>query len=569
MAGLPPRLRMSSQARERLVDAARGRRAADLVIRGGRILEVHTGQLLHADLGIQDGRICWHAPPRDGDANAEIEVDGAVLVPGLIEPHGHPDILYTPSALARAVALTGTTAVCADTAFLTLALDDADLISVLDGLSQASVKFFWALRGGLDGVASDEARRLGLPRLERLLSARSDVTSSGEMTTWPALLAHDQRLRSFVDVVLDQGLRVDGHAAGASAATLTAMLAAGIQSDHEAMSGADLAVRIEAGLWTMVRHSSLRPDGQALGAAIVERDLPTDRLMLTVDGPVPGDVAEGYVDTAVRRVMDAGLPPATAIRMATLQPATYLGLDGHLGSLAVGRCADILVVDDLAAFRPQSVFCDGQQIDGTSVTGGFERWESARSVVPLRRAPLTAALLADVCRSGPRVRFQGIVTRPATDKDANGSDTLVALVGAGGNWICGMTAVNLDVAALASTFTGSRDVLLIGHDLDQLLGCYAQVVDAGGGLATPGHFVGLPVLGTMSDMEVSALAGALGSLEQELDLPDDLPPLAYLLLFASLAVLPDIRVTPRGVLEVKTGTQLAPVHPLVALHGGA
>lgn len=544
----------------RLVDAARGRRGADLAIRGGRILEVHTGRLLDVDLGIQDGRVCWHAPPGYGHADAEVDAHGAVLVPGLIEPHGHPDILYTPSALARAVALRGTTTVCADTAFLALALDDADLAGVLDGMSRASAKFFWALRGGLDGVASDETHRLGLSRLERLMAARSDVTSSGEMTAWPALLAHDRRLRSFVDVVLDHGTRVDGHAAGASAATLGAMAAAGIQSDHEAMSGADLAARIEAGLWTMVRHSSLRPDGGMLGAAIVERGLPTDRLMLTVDGPVPADVTKGYIDTAVREVIDAGLPPETAVRLATLQPATYLGLDAHLGSLAVGRCADILVVDALPTFQPRAVFCDGQMVDGTTVTGGFTAWDRVTSTSTLGQGELTPAILADVCTNGPRVRFDGVVTR--TVEGGVDVGTAVALVSARGDWLCGMQAVNLDVPALASTFTGSRDVLLIGRDLEQLVACYQQVVGAGGGMATTTQFVPLPVLGTMSDDDVSELAQAVASIEHEMRLPDDFPPLAYLLLFASLAVLPDVRLTPRGVLDVKTGAQLAPIHPL-------
>jgi adenine deaminase len=562
---LPPRLRLSPEERRHLVDVAAGRTPADLVVRGGSVLNVFTGRVEDSAVGIAGGRIAWVGDPDGRDALDLLDVDGAVVVPGLIEPHGHPDILYTPGAAVPAFVRAGTTTVCADVAFLLLSLEDHVLLEVLDGLSRATVKYLWMLRGCLDGLLPAETERLSAKRLTWLLEEIPGVLGAAEMTAWPRLLAGDKRLRAFTEAVVDAGLRVDGHCAGASRRTVGSILAAGVTADHEAISGTELEHRLELGAWVMLRHSSLRPDGAALAGALVERSLPTDRVMLTTDGPVPADLVAGHLDAVVRTVMSAGVAPAVAVRMATLNPATYFGLDAHLGAVAPGRCADLVIADSLDHFTPRLVLADGLVATGGQISDGGVDWAGLETD-PLVAAELDGRTLVDLCRSAPPLRLEGVITRltaPIADGPLPSDASLVALVSRAGDWITGTVIHGLAIAALAASTTGSRDVLLAGRDPEAMVAAYRRVVALGGGVVTPGAELPLPVLGRLHPGPLEAVAAQLAAVEAGFD-PALPVPLFYLLLFLSIGILPDVRLGPLGLVAVKTGAVLRPPVPLTA-----
>ncbi|MTV25729.1 adenine deaminase [Nitriliruptoraceae bacterium ZYF776] len=555
MGALPPRLALSTTERRNLVDVARGRARADLVLSGSRVVNVYTDEVEPAEVAIVDGRIAWVGARRGPAPHEERDFAGAVLVPGLIEPHGHPDILYTPSELIRAVGPRGTTTICADPVALQMSLNDEELDRVLGSLAQASVKLLWTPRAGFDGAAPGEVATLPLARLVDIWDRTPGTTSSGEMTAWTRLLTHDERLTAFIEHVVSAGGRVDGHAAGASPGTLGALAAAGISSDHEAISAQEALARLRLGLWTMVRHSSLRPDGDALARGLVELGTPLHRVLLTTDGPVATDVTAGYLDAVVRTVIGAGIPATTAVRMATLHPATYLGLDGHLGGIAPGRCADLLVVDALETFAPLQAFCDGVAVAEDNVDVGFDAWRELPAT-RYRPAPLDADGLAALRATSPRIRFEGVITRD--DGSAlSGGEGLAALVSRDGDWIVTAAVSGPCPDAFASTFSGSRHVVLLGKDLPALASCYHRAIELGGGLVTPGAEVSLPILGRMSSMRVPELGRGLAEVERTLGEPGTRPPVAYVSLFMDLAVLPDVRLTPDGVLAVKSGALLA------------
>ncbi|HUD99265.1 MAG TPA: amidohydrolase family protein [Bryobacteraceae bacterium] len=154
------------------------------------------------------------------------------------------------------------------------------------------------------------------------------------------------------------GKRADGHTAGASYEKLNAIAAAGISACHEAITAREVMDRLRVGLWTMLRHSSLRPDMPELARAITGMRADTGRLMLTVDGPAPGFIAQAaFIDEALRRAVAAGVAPVTAIQMATINPATYYHMDEEVGGIAPGRRADLVLLPDLEHFRPVRVAC--------------------------------------------------------------------------------------------------------------------------------------------------------------------------------------------------------------------
>jgi adenine deaminase len=262
----------------------------------------------------------------------------------------------------------------------------------------------------------------------------------------------------------------------------------------------------------------------------------------------------------VRAVVEGGVPAVQAVRMATLHPATYLGLDAHLGSLAPGRCADLLTVDELDSFRPQRVFCDGVEVEPGQGAGAPVDW--GRWGVRFSEAELTPARIAEVCEGAPSLRLRGVIARAADGEADDGPPTYLALVARDGTWMTGATTRDLDVRAYATSYTGSRDVFLAGRDPEALVAAYRRVVRMGGGVASAEAEVPMPVFGHLRDGDVAALAADLEALERCAEVPERWPPITYLAIFLSLPALPGVALTPSGVLDVRSGRRLAPSQEL-------
>src|SRR5439155_557241 len=148
---------------------------------------------------------------------------------------------------------------------------------------------------------------------------------------------------------------------GAKAERMAAIAAAGFTSDHEPITAAQVLERARQGISVMLRESSLRPDLVGLLDALKAAPALVSRLMLTCDGSMPAFIeANGFMDHAVRLALDRGVPPIDAYRMATLNAATYYGLDADLGAVAPGRYADVCVLRDLAEPRPEMVIAGGR-----------------------------------------------------------------------------------------------------------------------------------------------------------------------------------------------------------------
>jgi adenine deaminase len=308
-------------------------------------------------------------------------------------------------------------------------------------------------------------------------------------------------------------------------------------------------LRLDNGFWVMVRHSSLRRDARSIVSRLIEERRPLNRVMLTTDGPVAADLVGGHLDVVVREAIAGGSDPVDAVRMATINPSTYLGLDAFIGSISPGRWADVLLVSDLAEFKVESVLVGGRPPTCSPEYPGNLR------VPPIRRAPVTPSLLRSVAETGPAVRMEGILTR-VEERPLRYGGVVAALVARDGSWIVGMVLTNVKVDALVSSFTGGQDILLLGSDTEKLAALYDDLVRQGSGILSSNYNLPLPLLGVLSMMGVAELAEHIARLGAAIQLPADVP-LEFALLFMALGVLPDVRLTPGGVLEVKSGEILA------------
>jgi adenine deaminase len=521
-----------------------------VVLRGGTVADVYTGTYVDADVVIEGGRIAYVGPDA-GAAGDVIDVRGKVVVPGYIEPHAHPWCLYGPSSLLEVAIPDGTTTIVYDNLFFYLSHGVAGLREIVEQMNAAPAHVKWVARLAAQTALADDAFD---PAAVAEMLAWPEVVASGEITNWFGV----------TQGVFDAGIaaakavrkRVEGHNAGASYARLNALSAAGVSSDHEAITAQETRDRLRLGMWTMLRNSSLRPDLEPILREILEIVPSARRLMLTTDGAVPSFyAAHGVIGGCLEIATRLGVDPMRALQLATLDPATFLGLDEELGGVAPGRRATLNVLAARDAWRPELVLVDGEVVarDGRLTAPLPElRWPAGpRVTAPPRIVPLTGVR--------PVARYESAVINRREDREVRPGDLQAALVGRDGTWITqGVITDLLDTPGFATTATTSLELLVLGTDPEAMARAARRVADMGGGFAFDG--------GWSAPLEIDGLVkrgGFADALRVERELAREMEragypfhePL-YSLLFASGDFLPEVRLTPRGVLEVKTRTVL-------------
>ncbi len=566
-----------------LAAVARGDAPADLFLEGGRVLNVYSGEVLEANVAVAGGRIAYVGARRAavGPETHVLSVAGRFLVPGYIDPHAHPSAFCNPVTLAEAVLPLGTTAMVMDTLAVLLHGNDARIADLLETLSRLPLHMFWFLRIHAEAPDDREAELFSLQRIRRLLDVET-VRTVGEVTRWPAVYAGEPAVTAAMAAALAAGRRVEGHAPGAAARRLQALVAAGFSSDHEAITAEEALERLRAGLYVILRHSSIRRDLGRLAAVATAARAFSGRLMLTPDGPNPMFIdQDGHLDHLIRVAIDSGVDPVAAYQMATVNPATYYGLDEEIGGIAPGRLADLNVVADLREPRPEMVIAGGRIAarGGTlALTIIAPEWEVffPRAYHPTWRphAGLFGLPQGEVV---PAMHLENeVITRMVEVRPAGGrlpeGVLRLALLDADKAWIARglLSGFARDLGGLASTFSLSRGLTVIGSDPNAMARAAQRVLEMGGGIAlveedTVLFEISLPLGGMMGRdpfPKVVAAVRRLDTLLRERGYPH--ADVTYSLLFLSFESLPDLRLTSRGLWDVKRQQVLIPREELRA-----
>jgi adenine deaminase len=567
---------MTPAQRRRLTAVARGQAPADLYVKSGTLLNVYTGELYPANIAIQGERIAYVGLREDmiGPRTRVLDVVGRVLVPGYIDPHVHPAHLVTPSALARHLLPLGTTTVVADTLQFWELGGLAAFRRVADGLSRAPLKFYWMIRPHAQSRSPDEGRRFRVRELAQAL-AHPWTVAIGEVTRWPDAWNGRLDLLVRLDLALRRGQRVEGHTAGASADKMAAIAAAGFTSDHEPITAAEVLARARQGIGVMLRESSLRPDLAGLLDALKEAPGLASRVMLTCDGSMPAFIRDhGFVDHLLRVALDRGVPPPDAYRMATLNPATYFGLDADLGGLAPGRYADVCVLNDLAEPRPALVVARGQVAAESGRLLARVPEPSWRRVITSPEARLTVRWRArpdDFALPAraryPVVRLVSAVITRLEERPLAAGDLHAALVDRGGRWVApGIVAGFAETLdGLAATISTDFNILVLGRSPEAMARATNRLLALRGGIvvvdgATVAWELALPLGGVMTRgtlLQAAAWEDELRAILVARGYPHHEP--LFTLFFLSADFLPAARLTPRGVWDVKRSRVLLPV----------
>ena len=566
---------MNAPLRRALTAVARGEAPASLYVRGGTLLNVYTGELYAANVAVKGERIAYVGLRDDmvGPRTRIVEAAGRVLVPGYIDPHVHPAHLVTPSAFARHLLPLGTTTVFADTLQFWELGGRRGFEAVADAMVPSPLKFYWMIRVHSQTRTTDEPRRFAVRELARALD-HPWVVAAGEVTRWPDVHAGAPYLLERLALASRRGRRVEGHTAGAAAEKIPGIAAGGVTSDHEPITASEVLERARQGIAVMLRESSLRPDLAGLLDALKEAPALASRMMLTADGSMPAHVRDhGFVDHLIRVAMDRGVAPVDAYRMATLNPATYFGLEAHLGGIAPGRYADLCLLGDLAEPRPETVVARGRvaAAEGRLLVRVPEpSWRrvfaspAARLAVRWRARPEDFAL-------PPRARYpvirlvSAVITRLEERPRAEG-DLCAALLDRRGRFVApALVAGFADrLDGLASTITTDFNILALGRNPEAMARAVNRLLDLRGGIVVvDGERIAcefpLPLGGLMSRVSLAGTAAQEDAMRAALasrGYPYHDP--TFTLYFLAADFLPAVRLSPRGVWDVKRGRVLLP-----------
>jgi adenine deaminase len=571
------------QLTRELTDVCMGRTPADLVVRRGRIVNVHTREVLDdTDVAIAHGRVAMFGEVAHtiGPRTQTIDAEGAYLVPGLIDTHLHVEsVMVTVTRFAEAVLPRGTTTVFIDNHEMANVFGLAGMRWMLEEGRPLQLKVFLAVPSCVPALPGleDAGAALGAEDIREALGW-DGVAGLGEMMNMPGVIEGDEGVHAELAATLERGRPITGHwsLAGVRDHRLQAYIAAGVDSCHETTSREDALAKLRAGMWVQFREGSTFRDVEALAPVLTEHGVDSRHCLLVTDDVLPETIAfDGHMDRVLRRAISAGIDPLVAIQMATLNGAEYFGMRHDLGSIAPGRLADILFVEDLGDFRPHRVLADGRE-PGPPPT--FEYPDEAHGSIRLARPLAVGDLRVEAPGEAATVRAIGVASGRVTTEHllvelpVDGGELrasaeadvakLASIERHGGPGTIGLGFVQglgLKRGAVASSIAhDNHNLLVAGMSDEDMLFAVDRLVEARGGMVAvaDGEVLGLvelPIAGLLSDRSVPELAErtlALGEAYRALGSRIKSPEMIFS--FLSLGVIPALRLTNRGLVDAET-----------------
>jgi adenine deaminase len=548
----------------RRLAVARGDEPADLVVRGGRVFSVCTREWLETDVAVVDGHV---AGLGDYEGSEELDAEDRYVVPGFVDAHMH---LETTKLLvdefAQLVLPLGTTTVVVDPHEIANVLGTDGVHWLLDVCGDLPLDVYFMASSCVPASSFESPRRPFSPGdLEGLLRRRR-VIGLAEMMNFPGVISGDQH--ELAKLALPGARHVDGHAPGVVGKALNAYAAAGIYSDHEAFTIEEGRERLRAGMWLLIREASAARNLQAL--IPLASEFGPARIAFCTDDREPEHIADdGHINTMVRDAVAAGIPPEDALTMATLNPATWHGLD-HLGAIAPGYQADLLLLPDLKSFVPEAVLKRGREVVE------IERVEVPEWVKHTVRIRHVAASDFAIPWDGGKARVigvipdqivtEGLVEEPTVvDGQAVASSTRdlakIAVVerhlGTGRHAVGLVRGFGLRSGALASTFShDAHNIVVVGMDDQDMARAIGRLTEIGGGVVVVEDRgvraeLALPIAGIISDAPLAKVVEASrGCIDAAAKLGCTLPSPFQTMAFLALSVIPSLKITDQGLVDV-------------------
>ena len=575
---------------QKLVKVATGVEKAELVIKNAKLVNVCTREILdNTDVAVTNGRIAMVGDCRHciGENTQVIEANGKYLAPAFMDGHIHVESsMLTVGEYAKAVIAHGTSGIFMDPHEICNVLGLEGVQYMLEDAKRTPLKAMLTTPSCVPAVPGfeDTGANIG-PRDVKQTMLWDTCVGLGEMMNFPGILGADERTHAIVGETLKAGKIPTGHYSLPEIGNgLNAYIASGVRCCHESTRAEDALAKMRLGMYAMLREGSAWHDLKEVAKAIANKEIDSRFACLISDDTHPNTLeSKGHLDYIVKRAIEEGIDPVTAIQMVTLNVAQCFQLDHDMGSIAPSKCADMVLIDDLYTCHVTDVFIDGEYVAKNGKTlkpfAPYSYPTKALQSVHLDKVNETAFdIPVDSSKQSVTVHVMEVIPARVGTYDRhiempviNGKlqadasrDILKAAVferhhqtgTVGKGFVKGF---GIQKGALAQTVAhDAHNLLVVGtNDKDMALAANTLIACGGGMVAVAdGKVLGLvplPVAGLMSEEPLEEMSQKVEKLEQAwADVGCTLPSPFMTMALIPLACLPETRLTNRGLFDCRT-----------------
>lgn len=579
-----------------VIDVALGNAAADMVIKNGKLLNVHTGEIYETEIAIADKVIAavGHLGENTiGENTKVIDAQGKIMVPGFIDAHIHfESSMLTYTEFSRMLVKHGTTAVATDLMEIAIVAGEEGINNVLKESEGLPVKLLQPIPAFMseEGELQTIGAALYPEMIEKLIKGPHAVGLAEVL--YPPILNKSPLSAWMLELAEKYGKTAEGHAPELYGAQLNAYASAGIRSDHESTNKEEALGKLRAGLRVLIREGSAAQDLDAVVKMITENNVDTRHCALVSDDIDMLHIHEkGHLDYKVRRAIKAGVDPVKAIQMVTLNPAESLKVDNKYGSITPGKCADIVFLSDLENCTVDSVISNGEYVveNGETI---YEYKKPEYSSVMLNTVKLSKEITGDdlvikTDANAKKAKVRVIGAKPTSlltdaleaELDVvdgvimpNAAEDVLRIAcveryGKGGS--IGKSFIKgfgISKGAIATSVGHDHhNITVVGSDADDMAAAVNRIKELNGGLviAEDGkvkYELPLPICGLLTDLSGEESALILKKMQEDLQAKGCEMGSPYMTLaFITLIFIPFYGITDKGLVDVINGKVIDPV----------
>ncbi len=580
------------EQQERVMVSVKGK-TPDLILKNATFVNVFTDELETGDIAIHNGIIVGIGEYSVTEKSNSMDCSGMVISPGFIDGHIHIESsMLAPSEFAAAVIPHGTTAVVTDPHEIANVAGTAGIDYMLESTAGLLLDVYVMLPSCVPATSLDESYEvLGAGQLEQYFG-NERVLGLAELMNSFGTIQGDIDIFKKLELAKNYNKLVDGHAPGLKRDELNAYITAGVASDHECSTVMEAMEKLKRGQWIMIREGTAAKNMDALAPLFQEPYC--NRCMFVTDDKHPGDLLNyGHMDYLLRKAVSMGADPIQAIKMATKQPAEYFGLR-NTGAIAPGYKADLVVLDNLRNMQVKSVFKDGilvakeckcvvdvrkndinktleiqNNLDKSRIYQSFHMKELEPGDFVIKGK----GTLMKVIELTPGELLTKERTLPFIEPGTDISRDIIKLAvierhhNTGHIGLGFLKGYGLKNGAVASSIShDSHNLIVAGtNDADMALAANCIRENQGGiTIASEGRIVkklALPIAGLMCEMNAEEVEEVMTFMKNEarlMGVSEEIDPFMTLA-FISLPVIPEIRLTTLGLVDVENQTLINPI----------
>lgn len=555
------------------IQVASKREKADIVLKNTTYLNVFTSELLTGDIAISDGYI---AGIGSYDGILELDCSDKTVVPGFMDAHIHMESTgVRPDIFAKTALAHGTTTIICDPHEIANVLGTDGIDYMLEITNSLPLDTFFMIPSCVPCSQFEESgATITVEGIKQYLP-HPRVLGLAELMNVPGILQCDSETLSKTSTTLSSGKLVDGHAPELSGSHLMAYVGSGIYSDHECTTLEEALEKIRAGQWIMIREGTASKNLNAL-LPLCKEPYASRCMFATDDRHINDIVNDGYIDSILRTAINEGVSPVVAYKMASFHTASYFHLKDR-GAIAPGYIADLVLLEDLASVSIHSVYKNG-----VLMTQKALELTCKPVLSPILQKKVTNTirmkniLPEDLAIKAPSAKIIGLIPGQllttdegeATEIDVD-NDILKLCVAerhhnTGHIGVCFLKGYGLKIGAIATSVAhDSHNMIVVGTNDRDIAFAMNAIRSMGGGMVVVNdasliaHFA-LPIAGLMSTLDAEDATVGLQHIRNKayfLGVTPDIDPFMTLS-FTSLPVIPKLKLTSLGVIDVENNTLL-------------